>query len=490
MWSGSGGRVHFHDPASTWKRKFIKRQPQHVYSQQDEQRLKFDPRTTDALVFEFLKTRGTRLDPSDSPQGNLRIQYAALGEYMRLAKLEDLETGSPTTITGNDVAMMNDRKDIEGSNSWPRAWDSEGPRGYMNYPTPGEHVVNEIYNMHDFFQKLRENRQDNGAEKRNIYTANVTPTCMIAIASTAPDVMAPALRSFFHRHLLARALFRSSLSSLSPRYALEFHIPYFALRRGAHNEDRRRFRNGLLRKSRPLPLARNEDERNEMYHEAQTSFLVTGVDEWLWTSYCFVDTFYGSEPDERTYIDGGIDPASGGSIWVEFPIWNPRQYYLMVFARRMMQSTREWGALINVFEERMAPYEESTIVEFFDDEHLTRTRELTVTISTIRKFRDCIRRTVAAWENFETNDLPCFEVSGSDEYKETWREYISDVRGHVDDLRSMHLSLHQKFDLFNGLKDGIVSASTLKESGITRELGRSAAAQNIQIATLTRMTVV
>ena len=96
----------------------------------------------------------------------------------------------------------------------------------------------------------------------------------------------------------------------------------------------------------------------DIYYEFQISVLVIGVDEWLWTGYCCVDTYYGCEPDRRAYLENvnPAEPASGGSASLDFPIWNPREYYLVVLCRRISQATREWGALLEAFEERMITY--------------------------------------------------------------------------------------------------------------------------------------
>jgi hypothetical protein len=139
---------------------------------------------------------------------------------------------------------------------------------------------------------------------------------------------------------------------------MEFHIPYYVLRRGMPSQDGRMLQGKRLRRSEILPLAENEHSDQHSYHEAQSSFLVTGVDDFFWTSYCFVDTYYGSERMKSTYLsalDGvGIDPASCRTL--VFPYWNPREYLLAVFATRMRQATMEWRNLIRNFDRRMKYY--------------------------------------------------------------------------------------------------------------------------------------
>lgn len=141
-------------------------------------------------------------------------------------------------------------------------------------------------------------------------------------------------------------------------FELEFHIPYLALRRGRKMTDKRNFRGEPLRQAIPLPLPRQLDETADFFYEAQISVLVAGVDEWVWTSYCFVDAFYGSEPERLEYLDPPhpSEPASGGSKSLNLPKWSPREFFLCVLDYRIMQAVREFKALIDAFVERMNTY--------------------------------------------------------------------------------------------------------------------------------------
>lgn len=141
-------------------------------------------------------------------------------------------------------------------------------------------------------------------------------------------------------------------------FNFEFHIPHFALRRGPRIEDARRFDGHPLRKSVQLPLYRNKHEKLDHYYEVQLSLLVTGVDDWLWTSFCCVDTYHGSEPTKHEYLDGAFptEPATAGSKSLEYPIWCPRDFFLIVLDRRMMQAVTEFKALIDAFDQRMISY--------------------------------------------------------------------------------------------------------------------------------------
>ncbi|KAF2137333.1 uncharacterized protein K452DRAFT_236025, partial [Aplosporella prunicola CBS 121167] len=236
--------------------------------------------------------------------------------------------------------------------------------------------------------------------------------------------------------------------------------------------------------SRKLPLARNHGEDQDYYHECQLSLLVTGVDEWFWTGYCLVDTYYGSEEEWSTYFEGddSSEPATGGASTLQYPIWNPREYFLAVLARRMAQATLEWRVLVTAFKERMEDYEDDSLLAFVDDTSLTRTKQLMLAVSSIRRFRDSLARTISAWDTFGQQKILHLETTGSHALRQKWEEYIESVRSNISELKSLHLILSQKLDLFNSMRDGLVNASSLKESADSTR-------QGVDIGILTRMTV-
>lgn len=65
------------------------------------------------------------------------------------------------------------------------------------------------------------------------------------------------------------------------------------------------------------------------------------MDEWLWTSYCFVDTYFGAEREWGQYLQDRKDPSTGGAHALDFPVWNPCEYFLEALERRITQATWE-----------------------------------------------------------------------------------------------------------------------------------------------------
>ena len=136
------------------------------------------------------------------------------------------------------------------------------------------------------------------------------------------------------------------------------------MRRGplAGTEDPRLTGGKRLRKTEPLPLGNHSSDKEDLYyHEAQTSSLSWGADEWFWTELCLVDTYFGSEEKHKTYFAGcqegdGFDPACGGRYSVTALGFDPREYFLVKLWFRTEQVVTEYSALIETFNMRMDEY--------------------------------------------------------------------------------------------------------------------------------------
>ena len=132
-------------------------------------------------------------------------------------------------------------------------------------------------------------------------------------------------------------------------FALEFHLPYYALRQDrALQADSR----GLRRSGYFIPNL-DGPQNHEYLYEAQLSLLVTGVDEWFWTAYCCAETYFGSEESIQYYSDNELDALTGGEKSMLYPVWNPREYFLSVLSRRLKQVTKEWIIVVDTLQDRL-----------------------------------------------------------------------------------------------------------------------------------------
>lgn len=139
---------------------------------------------------------------------------------------------------------------------------------------------------------------------------------------------------------------------------MEFHLPYFALRRSPSPALDKRFyrqqgRDRALRQCGRLPPELEDPNSNEFIYEAQISVLITGIDEWFWTTYCFCDRFFKSEESVQTYHDWKTDAPTGGIRPVKYPVWNPREYFLFILSCRFGQVTKEWDVIVRTLDSRL-----------------------------------------------------------------------------------------------------------------------------------------
>ncbi|OJD36486.1 transcription factor sef1 [Diplodia corticola] len=387
------------ESAISWKDRFARRRCQ-LYRPENVKPLRTVP--LHAARRRFLSYR-ENLDPP------VQSQYTA-----RKLFLQDSEVKVPNEAA---IVMVDDRQDLTGGpKTMEREWDSQGPPvNYMRYPPIGESIFREIVTIPELENRLSEDRQILGAEKRNMV--------------------------------------------------------------GEETSDPRRISGRGFRRSRSLPLSDPSENSKGYYYEAQVSFLVSGVDEWFWTSYLFVDTYFGKEEDYNSCyanpdVTTGTDPASG-SIQLKHQVWNPREYFLAVLTQRMRQVTGEWTYLINTFEAQMNIYQEDreSCKGFVDGPDLANTESLSNTVDTIRRFRDCLARTLDAWDTFQSGEKRYLETAGSDQLRRQWGTYLASVDKSISALRVMHRLLEQKLDLFDSKLGNLMNASSLNQSVVSSRQG-------------------
>ena len=141
-------------------------------------------------------------------------------------------------------------------------------------------------------------------------------------------------------------------------FSMEFHLPFYTLRHSSEvQRDTRIYseqgRRRPLRRCEQLPPELSDHLKNEFLYEAQISVLITGFDEWFWTAYCFVDTFFSKEEPAKFCYDREVDAPSGGERWIGYPVWNPREYFLFILARRFRQATKEWSIVVRTLDARL-----------------------------------------------------------------------------------------------------------------------------------------
>lgn len=84
-------------------------------------------------------------------------------------------------------------------------------------------------------------------------------------------------------------------------------------------------------------------------------------------------------------------------------------------------------------------------------------------VSCLREFRDGLRGTIRAWDNFEANYISLFEVPRFPNMQDLWLSYIVQTRASVFQLNDLEALMSQKLDRFNSMRDGV---RILPQSGL------------------------
>jgi hypothetical protein len=155
-------------------------------------------------------------------------------------------------------------------------------------------------------------------------------------------------------------------------FQLAFHLPYYVWRKSQKAcEDHRRDANARpLRQFRDVSfLDWRSSGSSSFLYEAQISCLVAGTDERRWVAYGLVDNYFdAAEEGKETVLsyhkesveedDEGmrVDPLTFGTCNADNPIWNPREYFLMVFRIRLNQVKCEWQQVVAKVQQSIREY--------------------------------------------------------------------------------------------------------------------------------------
>ncbi|RYP15963.1 hypothetical protein DL765_005403 [Monosporascus sp. GIB2] len=196
--------------------------------------------------------------------------------------------------------------------------------------------------------------------------------------ASASERQARALGEFIYRHLqwtTGTRLHNRIITEGIPLYALEFHLPFYALRRHRKTlRDLRTRRTGEpLRQSKDITflrtlLEKNDNSGNDIIYQAKVSCLVSGWDRYSWVAYMFIDLYF-----EESHVDEDLesiadyeqhlsdhevrlDPFTAGETTSHAALREPREYFLQVLAVRLSKIKHEWEHLVLHIEEAIDTY--------------------------------------------------------------------------------------------------------------------------------------
>jgi hypothetical protein len=162
-------------------------------------------------------------------------------------------------------------------------------------------------------------------------------------------------------------------------FTLEFHLPYFVWRNEAQKDRRKRADGSPLRSTKDLSFLTKPNQGRSYHqsgqsflHEAQSSCVVTGYNNSIWTACSLTDTFYHSrhnsddnedmlpyyanDTDDTDDSEESWDPLTIGQCDANNPIWDPREYFLRILNVRLEQAKEEWLNIAYNLQEKLESY--------------------------------------------------------------------------------------------------------------------------------------
>ncbi|KAI1618374.1 hypothetical protein EDD36DRAFT_414054 [Exophiala viscosa] len=200
----------------------------------------------------------------------------------------------------------------------------------------------------------------------------------LALICKASYTQSFGLRTALYRHLAHDPYFEMAVTSEGHRiFQLAFHLPYYALRRSQEpHPDHRRGRNGeVLRRCMNLSLLDMGDHSPIFVYEADITVVVTGTSEQSWSAYCFSDTRFDGETEDRDHVElhknvlEKEDPCSPHAIWKDWTdgcsddYLHAREYFLCILGHRLALVFGEWNLVVEVLQQSICRREQHEIFQ-------------------------------------------------------------------------------------------------------------------------------
>jgi hypothetical protein len=191
-----------------------------------------------------------------------------------------------------------------------------------------------------------------------VYVTDLDPMTILALVLTTTWQQAPALRNALYYHITQTAFVGLQVSMGLTMFELAFHIPFRALRQG-------KVRKGLRRKTQDESFPDWGAPISRVLYSATYSFVLAGSDSCTWRGYCFIDTFFDADGQEREtaqdHYDNTadedslplvpLDPCSNCKYTTEMRAFDPRLRFMTVFHHRLHMATDEWCQVVDALQD-------------------------------------------------------------------------------------------------------------------------------------------
>lgn len=226
--------------------------------------------------------------------------------------------------------------------------------------------------------------------------------------------------------------------------------------------------------------------------EAQVSLVICGSDEKRWVAYCFVDTGFDDEEEDGEDIHRA-DRIADGNVDANRPIWNPREYFLLIVRIRMEQILKEWTDLVRYVETQFKEYNDAH--PFISEPSKSGRDENEVimekfqwtnrTLGVARKLLESLSKMNTVWKRFSgpDGDIAYFIDPNSTTAKSRERMHLShqDIRRKFEELEDLERVLHFLVEQCQNAKDSAQFLQTRLTHESNQAAQRSGSATEIMI---------
>ncbi|WQF82057.1 hypothetical protein CDEST_07071 [Colletotrichum destructivum] len=377
----------------------------------------------------------------------------------------------------------------QGSNKAPAAlgaWLDERSRGGGG-PRSGSGSVS----AKELYQKLKLKRfgEDDqpDVDTRRIHIPNPDSWTVAALVLTASRTLAPVISNLLWRHFTSHRSFKATFTPGAFAFNLEFHMPYFAWRRHVkpRTDSRKRPDGSPCRKWIDLSFLTGKDTSKvdgsaiNFLYEAQTSVVVAGYNNRVWTAILLTDNYFVDDDAEVIFNEDSLhyheysskedgiyhDALTVAEFDANTPIWDPREYFCTVVRMRLNQLLEEWSSVSSHLKADIEPFVEKPSIPSFKEQvslasAQTRARAVEKTYEWVNdvallliKLIGTLSKAIESWSSFATGDIYHFEKKASNQ---------------------LRISMHQIYGIFDQLAEILVELKDLqgKSDFIKQQLDR------------------
>ncbi|KAK4446233.1 hypothetical protein QBC34DRAFT_150748 [Podospora aff. communis PSN243] len=396
------------------------------------------------------------------PQHEPHFYQEMVRRFCLEADMTILSNGGDDRVT-RPVALLDDRNRGTGADERRgnyRKWKGALSAHQLYHELRKRRFMESPLSQNRGYRLPEQEMSEANAERRILYVADPDSWATLAVVATAPRNQAAYLGEFLFRYFTSKAFFHINMPSGVGfnTYALEFHLPFYALKSyTAPITDKRLRADGRpLRDSWYQPFLtsdstdaksgwRPEGPHDAMIsiHEGSVSVIITGFDPRSWCGVGFVDAYYNgdspSNPEAVTNIaqcfttsaDGERrpiwDPLGLCEVYADTPLWRPQQYFPRILELHVRQVRLKWQDVAEYILQRTEPYFHPTSSIYPSDamapndpERHASFRSIQGSITRTLKLMDNvvarITKTTDAWNSFREHLAEITTASGHQEY--------------------------------------------------------------------------